>query len=363
MSDDIQSKLSKAFEHVEGGRVEDAVEILKPVLEAAPDNADAWWIYLHAVSDPAEARRALGEVLRIAPDYPGAAEIQDLMNIEFPSEGQEREALTLGDDSASLDGESLPPVPLSMPETPSRLPEPIQRSTPAVPQYDVSRPIAESSQRAAPRRSMGGTLVILGVVAASLVLVFLLLNPSPADSVPTLTVEATSVVDNTTETPPSIVAQDTSIPETLTIAEATTETTEESISTPPADATNEVTPDVLDTQNSGTVAAEVRDALADFRLAPNAISLEELGTGIVMVANVCSSPGREARTLLPAVMQALAGVADAAPDTATAVGTRLVNCEDGTSLVTVSTLRDTAIAYASGGLTSEEYAAQWTAIR
>ena len=75
MSDEMQSALSRAYDIVEAGKFDEARAILEPILADNRDNADAWWIYAHAVTDPEEGRHALENVLRINPRYPDAAEL------------------------------------------------------------------------------------------------------------------------------------------------------------------------------------------------------------------------------------------------------------------------------------------------
>ena len=74
-SDETQSALSRAYDLVEAGKYDEARAILEPILADNRDNADAWWIYAHAVTDPDEGRNALENVLRINPRYPDAAEL------------------------------------------------------------------------------------------------------------------------------------------------------------------------------------------------------------------------------------------------------------------------------------------------
>ncbi|HLU09783.1 MAG TPA: hypothetical protein VK003_08960 [Oceanobacillus sp.] len=91
MSDIRSLALSRAYELVEAGKPEEARTVLEPILINDRDNADAWWIYAHAVTDPAEARHALGNVLRINPNYPGATELMQTLEQQFPPETAEPE--------------------------------------------------------------------------------------------------------------------------------------------------------------------------------------------------------------------------------------------------------------------------------
>ena len=91
MSDIRSLALSRAYELVEAGKPEEARTVLEPILINDRDNADAWWIYAHSVTDPAEARHALGNVLRVNPNYPGAADLMRTLEMQFPPEISEPE--------------------------------------------------------------------------------------------------------------------------------------------------------------------------------------------------------------------------------------------------------------------------------
>jgi hypothetical protein len=91
MSDIRSLALSRAYELVEAGKPEEARTVLEPILINDRDNADAWWIYAHAVTDPVEAHHALGNVLRVNPNYPGATELMRTLEMQFPPDISEPE--------------------------------------------------------------------------------------------------------------------------------------------------------------------------------------------------------------------------------------------------------------------------------
>jgi hypothetical protein len=89
MSDELDQALAQAHELIEDGQFEDAREILEPLLDAHPDNPDVWWVYSHAVEDPDEGRRALQNVSRLNPDYPGVQNIA--LDDDIPVEEREQQ--------------------------------------------------------------------------------------------------------------------------------------------------------------------------------------------------------------------------------------------------------------------------------
>lgn len=70
----IQSQLQLAYGMIRQGQRHEALRILAPICREYPNNASAWWLAAHALDDPEQVKYALGQVLRVAPHYPGARE-------------------------------------------------------------------------------------------------------------------------------------------------------------------------------------------------------------------------------------------------------------------------------------------------
>ncbi|MEM6527054.1 MAG: hypothetical protein AAF653_02100 [Chloroflexota bacterium] len=69
--------LTQAYELIEANQIDEARDLLQPLLDEHPDDPDVWWVYAHAVTDRAEARRALEKVKSLDADaYP---EVDDLL--------------------------------------------------------------------------------------------------------------------------------------------------------------------------------------------------------------------------------------------------------------------------------------------
>ncbi len=79
MSMSINTVLSQAYGLIEADKLDEAVDLLKPVLAEHPNNADAWWLYAHAVTDVDDARAALQTVLQIDPQYPEAERLLEML--------------------------------------------------------------------------------------------------------------------------------------------------------------------------------------------------------------------------------------------------------------------------------------------
>ncbi|MCB9451789.1 MAG: hypothetical protein H6672_10135 [Anaerolineaceae bacterium] len=107
MTDTIEQMLAQAFELIEDEDLAGAQRILKPLIEADRNNADVWWLYAHAISDPETAHIALQNVLRIDKDYPEAQSLLNTLEASLPS---------------SSIGEKTQEAPFSLPEMPATLP-------------------------------------------------------------------------------------------------------------------------------------------------------------------------------------------------------------------------------------------------
>lgn len=88
-----RKQLEQAFELIQQDQFADARAMLQPILDAEPDNADAWWLMANTVEDPRQARRALVNVLKNDPNHFKAREMLDVVNERFPARDDELEML------------------------------------------------------------------------------------------------------------------------------------------------------------------------------------------------------------------------------------------------------------------------------
>ncbi|RMG69820.1 MAG: tetratricopeptide repeat protein, partial [Chloroflexi bacterium] len=84
----MNDTLTKAYELIESEQMSQAREILESFLAHERNNADAWWLYAHAVPNIDEAQTALANVKRIAPNYPGVDELIEQMNVRLAQIGE-----------------------------------------------------------------------------------------------------------------------------------------------------------------------------------------------------------------------------------------------------------------------------------
>jgi len=89
MATNTRQVLGTAFEYIRQERENEALALLKPIVEAEPENQDAWWLVANAASEPREARRALITLLRLNPSYPKAQKLLEQLNELYPPRDDE----------------------------------------------------------------------------------------------------------------------------------------------------------------------------------------------------------------------------------------------------------------------------------
>jgi hypothetical protein len=87
-----QKELERAYSLIKRDKTEDALRILRPIIEDDPENVHAWWLVAYAATEPHEVREALVKVLRIDPNYANAPKARDMLeklNQEYPPDAAE----------------------------------------------------------------------------------------------------------------------------------------------------------------------------------------------------------------------------------------------------------------------------------
>lgn len=341
MTDQTGGSLNAAYEAIKAKDLTRARDLLSTYLVDQPNDVDAWWLYSYAVTDVAQARKALETVLRLDPAYPGARDL--LTELEDASSSTP----TLSDDAAPLRAaEATTLRPLSeRPAGTTPLTTTITPEDDELSDFGIKASAAEGSS--------SSNRTILAIVAAIIVLlilaaVFIVPNlnpagPSVADVTNTaaatdtslgfgLTEEATAV---TTDTADATAAATEAAPEATQSSEeptleATQETNIESTSEP-----------------SGDSLQSVYDALGMFEVVPDSAAVETTALGETLTASVCAATA-DLRSTIPAALTALALSSGQAPAEAQALGAKFVNCTDNTVLRYVAISIEDAQAYAAG---------------
>lgn len=386
MSASRTEALQKAFELLESNQDAAALELLEPLLRQYPDDADAWWIYSHAVTSPVEARRALGNVLRIDPNYPEAAELMRQLEIENP--------------------DVVPAAP-DLPEVPEVNAASVVDEEPEfLSETPSARPVVPSAAaypEPTPQRSRFPWWIAAVVAIVALVIVVLLLTRPSEDgtqvasatdaptAAPTTEVIAETTpeeqvvlpVDPTNE--PEAVVTDAVVPEEPTVQAEVVATDTAPVVEPTADApvaptleliVEPTTEQVVETDATLAVVVEplptvttlsaenpleaVQSTLAGAGLADFTVAGAQTSAGNAYQVTVCSAEGVELRNVLLTSMVALASATPVIPADVTAISTRIVSCTDSSQVLRVIVAsRADAEAFIRGELTQEQFAAFW----
>ncbi len=84
MGDATEGKLQQAYDLIGQDRLDDAAAVLRPLLIDEPSNADVWWLWANAVTEPEDARHALQRVLQLEPEHGSAEQLLERLNELYP---------------------------------------------------------------------------------------------------------------------------------------------------------------------------------------------------------------------------------------------------------------------------------------
>jgi len=352
MSASNDQKLEQAYRLIQDERLEEAVAILRPVVAAEPDNADAWWLMANAVSDPEEAREALQRVLAANPNHVEARSLLDRLNELYPplpeaaySSFEFGESTDFDNLFGDTDAQTTVPPPSTPPEMPAiqreeprigRLSTETEGTTPALnlddlfgegepslagdeelPSFEgepdfLSGAVEERPRRRSSRRTLLALTVVL-VIIGVLVVILILGQQPPADQV-ALEVQVTMVPNPT-------------VSDTVQV--------------------------VLDSAQS---AANAQTHLLG---GPATARLEERGFGATLVIRVCRPAGTDLPRAMVFAMETAARFGVAAQDEIAAVGADLVNCDRQDVLMSAAAPMDRVVAFANGSLSADDFRASW----
>lgn len=351
MSDPQDQSLARAYELIEMDRLDEARLILEPLLTEDQDNPDVWWLYAHAVDDPAEARQALVRVQELSPDYPGAAELQH--QIEQDSSPSESVAAS-ADDDLDFDDD-----------------------------FDLDD---DEEVKPEPRRSLVRPLLLVALLAVVIVLLLVALNPFGGTDDPEPTQIAQTEPTPTQEMlafPPDEETPEVDVPATEEPMDfAPGPDIEEDVDLTEPDATPkpaEPDSDAEDEESEAAVDENAEEELSpqsatDFNALVAALSEEvELFSdtteivqtaefGSTLLVSVCSEVGDQLRESITQFMLTAANESGNLPEGLDAVGVRLIDCADGSSINTLAVSYATARDYNEGVIDQDMYRSQWRAI-
>jgi hypothetical protein len=350
MNDDTNQVLTRAYELIEAEHLDEAKALLEPVVTQEKDNADAWWLYAHAVTDTTTARSALQNVLRIDPAYPDANEL--LRTMDEPLSTSSLRPI------ARIDAQ---PSPVTLPNLPSTLPEKVDE----VWEMEDAGQGDKSSQRILSTRSLAVLIPIaILVVVGGLLLILNSANPAQINTPTSTPLEQVSVstlsADVFTPLPLDTVVPSNFTEEALPVPPTVPMVDSESIATStPFSPTMDGQLVVTESASTGDPYQPIYEVLGHFTLPRNSIEITDTGLGSTLLVSICTVAGPELRAALPSAMSAIATVSDSLEGSIEAIGTRMLNCGNNSTLLIIGVAREDAVAYANGQLTDEEFQALW----
>ena len=303
MSDDInQDQLTQAYELIEADKLDEALTILEPIVTQGEENADAWWLYAHAVTDVGEAHRALSRVLTLEPDYDEATELLNTLEDTYP------------DFASGI----RPAAPTTLPGIPD--------DDDLVDLFDQAeqpwqRP---AGQRPRSRRLLFGVLIILALVAV--VSIGLILTsgttPSPTQA-------------------PTEIAQ---VAPTSSVV-APTPTAEDFFAT-----------DIVDPLNA------LYPLLQAFAIADGGIVVTQTAMGKTLLVTTCATTGLGLGDLVAGILNTLSGQSGLIPEDVNAIGVQVVDCEQDNTLRIIGVGLEDALEFSNGNLDEKEFQRRWQPI-
>ncbi|MBZ0291454.1 MAG: hypothetical protein K8L99_02705 [Anaerolineae bacterium] len=326
MGEATEQVLARAFQLIEEDRLGEAEALLEDVLKDEPYNADAWWVYAHAVQDPKMAQEALQRVLETNPEYPGAAELLESLEEEYP---EFQPTVTQTEVRRVTPPPTLPDLPEDTDDFVSFDEDIFPEEEPVTTTY----PITED-EREPQRRNLVWILVpILAVLAIIVVALILLRLPGNTTSSPTQVAAATVTTSSQQVAPPATEVGGMATEEMATAEVQTV---------------------------SGEIEQAIENAFADFDVVDNGIEVTNTTLGNTLLVSICTSADiNERSTTLNQAMFALSEAGSTMADDIEALGVRLVNCTSGSVLNVVATPVSDAVAFVEGNTDEKGYQAVW----
>ena len=113
MFDQTRPQLEQAYGYLKEGKRDQARALLEPIINAEPDNVDAWWLMAMTVTTPTEKLNALQNVLRIKPDHANARRVLDGLEAQMPAFGMEEDPFATPGPTAPFGTPASPASPVS----------------------------------------------------------------------------------------------------------------------------------------------------------------------------------------------------------------------------------------------------------
>jgi tetratricopeptide (TPR) repeat protein len=338
MSSNLNTRLSQAYGLIEADQLQEAVDLLRPILAENPNNPDAWWLYAHAITDADDARAALSTVLNLDPNYPEAQRLLELLDEASRGAGN------------PLNDMSLQPI-RTIPDLPPAFPEDDDMS-------DVEREFAYGKNAKPVVAKRGGFPTWLGILGLAglficALIAALLLSQSGAGGTPTATVVAILPAD-------TLIPLGTVEPAVLTATALLGNDQGGGLATIAAAAAASPTPEAIVLPSAPNIEPLQALFVQAFGESARAEYVED-GNGVgTLNLGLCSEePGVDLRETLRRAVELLAGQTDVLLSPGIGVVSfRLNDCATGAPWRTLNAGIGTVLDFATGALTAEQFEAE-----
>jgi len=395
MADTPRTQLERAYRLIQEERLDDALGILRPLLDSDPNNADAWWLYANAVSEPSQARQALETVMRLNPKHAEARELLDQLNQASPAADLGFGELNLSDPFAGLrpnepsistedlaggmdlgdpfaksaqagglldedavpsfvgEGGSKPPRDFTVSDD-----EALLQALGAASKPQPSGGPKTSGKPAPQGRSRGRLIfVLMGVLVILLVVLGGVLLAQKFATAPASTTTGTTLA-NVPTTQSLVTAAATFSPASATALPTGNATAQAS-----ASATTNATVAGTAASAADLMTAAQQQTLAEFTSAGLTNPKAAVGTsslGQTLTASFCSPFGPQLTNKLNQAMDMLAGQAATVSDQVQAISVEVYNCVNATQLEfkAVASIQD-VLAYVNKSMPARQFRAAW----
>ncbi len=344
MSDVTNPDLTRAYQLIEADELDQARTVLDNYLETHRDNADAWWLYAHAVTDPMDAQNALRNVLRLAPDYPGAKALLS----------ESEQILTPTRDNAGITRLASRPVAA---DDLNRAPDFLDRLDDADDSdFDLDSDVLdfgdndefgddvdEDEDQPTPSRRLQ-FLLIASLIAVVLVALALVLTNRARNPQPTATTAALA-----SATSPAVII----VPTETATAGSQIETTAEVL--PATTDSVDLTLTATETNDTGTAGGNfesVYSAMSAYTVLSDSAGVEQTNLGSTFLISICNDPANGLVTTALNAVETLTAQAAVLEGQAEYIGVRVVDCNrDNLVLRTLAVSLADADAFSDGSLT------------
>ena len=339
--------LQQAYELIENDELEQAQELLAPLVEEDANSAHLWWVYTHALRDTGIGQAALERVLALDPEYPGARELKaDVL------EAQSKDPDLIAFDSSEPNG--------AQSVSDHQIDDWEELPREAVAEKE------ETSWRG--RLALlfvlliivaGGGLALSGSVDIPQLLSEILPSAEPqviVVSAPTneptapdeeLPREAPSLED---ERESGATSMDEDALEAPIVEPTPLSTSAPEVITPPAVVLSDVS----------AFIEQVAAAIDDFEVDQSGNNIRSTALGNTLVIRVCAVPGPEFNERLDTILNTVVSLADDLPEGVEAVAAGLINCDDASATLRLIGVERSIIAeFANQQMKVKEFQRAW----